>query len=120
VVLVGPLAALKGRGGGLSSRGIEAGRVVGGMGDAVLEESLPLGRSGVGLFWSGWSVVVRVDRVGGPPHLDFTDKAGRHRTARRDPHGLGVVAEGVVSDVVGEVGDQSGSLGQVVTQSELS
>ena len=60
-------------------------------------------------------MVVGVDAVGGPPHGDFTDEGGAQRSARRRPCRLGCVVEGVVADVMGEVGDQLGSLGQVVT-----
>ena len=60
-------------------------------------------------------MVVGVDAVGGPPDGDVTDEGGAQRSARRCPCGLGGVVEGVVADVMGEVGDQLGSLGQVVT-----
>jgi len=40
--------------------------------DLPVEILLPEGGSSPQLFWSGWSAVVRVDAVGGPPHGDFT------------------------------------------------
>jgi len=65
-------------------------------------------------------MVVGADAIGGPPHGDFTDEGGCQRSACRDPSGLSVVVAGVVSDVSGDVGDQSESLGQVVTPLRLS
>ena len=60
-------------------------------------------------------MVVGVDAVGGPPHGDVADEGGAQFSARRCPCGLGCVVEGVVADVMGELGDQLGSLGEVVT-----
>ena len=79
-------------------------RLVAAVVDLPVEVLLPEGESSLKLCWSGGSTVVGVDAVGGPPHGDFTDEGGVERTARRRPYGLGAVAEGVVSNVVGEVG----------------
>ena len=61
---------------GLSSFGIEVGRVVAGMSDALFKVPSPLSGGGIELCWSGGSVVEWVDPVGGPPHGDVTDEAG--------------------------------------------
>jgi hypothetical protein len=63
---------------------------------------------------SGGSAVVGVDAVGGPTDGDFTDECDVRVSARRRPNGLDAVVAGVVSNVLGEVGDQVGSLGQVL------
>jgi hypothetical protein len=115
VVLIVVLATLDGSRCSLPPRGIEAGRVGAGLGDALLEAVSPSDRSGLKLVWSGGSVVVGVDAVGCPPHGDFTDEGGAQRSARRRPCWLGAVSKGVVADVMGEGGDQLGSLGEVVT-----
>ncbi len=83
--------------------------------DLSVEVLLPEGLGHPWLCWSGGSAVLGVDAVGGPPEGDFTDERGGQRSARRRPCGLGAVAENVVSDVVGKVRDQPGSLGQVAT-----
>jgi hypothetical protein len=59
---------------------------------------------------SGWSRVLGMDAVGGPPHCDLADEGGA-----RCPGWLGVTLAGVVLNLVGEVGDQLGSLCQVGT-----
>ena len=63
---------------------------------------------------SGWSRVLGIDAVGGPPHCDFADEGGARVASRCSPDWLGVTLAGVVLDLVGEVGDQLGSLCQVV------
>ena len=63
---------------------------------------------------SGWSRVLGIDAVGGPPHCDFADEGCARVTSRCSPDWLGVTLAGVVLDLVGEVGDQLGSLCQVV------
>jgi hypothetical protein len=93
---------------------IQVGRVVAGVADASIEMLLPFGRSGRQLFWSGGAAVVGVDAIGGPPHSDFTKEGGAQRTALRHPMGLSAVVVGVMSNVVGEVGDQLGPPPQVL------
>jgi hypothetical protein len=83
--------------------------------DLPVEVVLPEGGNGVWLCWSGWSAVVGVGAVGGPPDGDFTDDRGVQMSARRRPNGLGAVPAGVMSNVPGEDGDQLGPLCQVVT-----
>ena len=114
-VLIVVLATLQGSGSRLPPGGIQTGRVGAGLGDALLEALSPFDRRRLQLCGSGGSMVVGVDAVGGPPHGDVTDEGGAQLSARRRPCGLGAVVEGVVSDVLGEVGDQLRSLGQVVT-----
>ncbi len=93
---------------------IQVGRVVASVGDASIEMLLPFGRSGRQLFWSGRAAVMGVDAIGGPPHGDFTNESGAQRTVLRHPMGLSAVVGGVMSNVVGEVGDQLGPPGQVL------
>ena len=85
---------------------IQVGRVVASVGDVSIEMLLPFGRSGRKLFLSGWAAVVGVDAIRGPPHGDFANESGAQRTALRRPMGLSAVVVGVMSNVVGEVGDQ--------------
>ena len=115
VVLIVVLATLQGTGCSLPPAGIQTGRVGAGMGDALLEALSPFDRISLQLFGSRGSMVVRVDAVGGPPHRGFTDESGAQFSARRYPCRLSCVVEGVASNVVGELGDQPGSLGEVVT-----
>jgi hypothetical protein len=61
---------------------------------------------------SGWSRVLGIDAVGGPPHRDFANEGGARVASRRCPDWLGVTL-GVILDLVAEVGDQLGSLCQV-------
>jgi hypothetical protein len=62
---------------------------------------------------SGWSRVLGIDAVGGPPHGDFTHDGGVGAARRRPPR-LGVVLAGVSSDPIGEVGDWLGPLRQIL------
>jgi len=84
VVLV-VLATLEGYGCSLPPCGIRTGGVRAGMGDAVLEAVSPFDRRSLQLSWSGGSMVVRVDAVGGPPQRDFTDKGCAQRSTLRCP-----------------------------------
>ena len=54
---------------------------------------------------SGWSRVLGIDAVGGPPHCDFADEGGARVTSRCSPDWLAVTLAGVVLDLAGEVGD---------------
>ena len=47
------------------------------------------------------------------PHCDFADEGGARVSSRCSPDWRGVTLAGVVLDLVGEVGDQLGSLCQV-------
>ena len=55
-------------------------------------------REGLGCFElasSGWSGVLGIDAVGGPPHCDFANKGGARVTSRWCPDWLGVTLAGV-------------------------
>ena len=54
---------------------------------------------------SGWSRVLGIDAVGGPPHCDFADKCCARVTSWCSPGWRAVALAGVVLDLVGEVGD---------------
>ena len=83
-------------------------------GETSVEVVLPEGRGCLQLSCSGWSWVVGVDAVGGPPHGDFTNDGEVRAAARRRPHRLGFVLAGVMSDPIGEVGDELGPLRQIL------
>ena len=83
-------------------------------GETAVEVVLPEGRSCLQLSCSGWSWVAGVDGVRGPPHSDFTDDGEVRAAARRRPHRLRFVLAGVISDLVGEVGDELGPLRQIL------
>ena len=87
--------------------------VVAAVGNTSFEVVLPEGGRGLQLSCSCGSVVRRVDRVGGPPDLDFTDEGGARLTARRGPDRWRAVLVSVSSDMSGEVGDQLGTLGKI-------
>jgi hypothetical protein len=84
---------------------------VGGTGEMLVEALFPQGGGCIELACSsGWSRVLRIDPVGGPPHCDFADQ-GDARVASRCSPGLRAVAlVGLVLDLVGEVDDQLGSI----------
>src|SRR5215211_9020476 len=86
---------------------------VGGTGDVPVETLFPEGRKRFELGSSGWARVLGIDAVGGAPHCDFTDKCCAQVTSRWCPDWRGVTLAGVVLDLVGDVGDQLGSLCQV-------
>ena len=62
---------------------------------------------------SGWSRVLGIDAVGDPPHCDFTNEAAAWVAFRWCPDWLGITLAGVGLNLVGEVGDELGSLCQV-------
>ena len=86
---------------------------VGGTRDIPVEALLPEGRERFELGSSGWSRVLGIDAVGGAPHCDFADEGGARVTSRCSPDWRAVTLAGVIVDLVGEVGDQVGSLCQV-------
>jgi hypothetical protein len=88
---------------------------IGGTGDIPVKALFPQGRERFELGSSGWSRVLGIDAVGGPPHRDFADEGGAGVASRCSPGWWGVTLAGVVVDLGGEVGDQLGSLGQIVT-----
>ena len=74
----------------------------------------PQGEGCLELVSSGWSRVLGIDAVGGPPHCDFTNEGDARVASRRCPDWLGITLAGVILDLIGEVGDQLGSFAQVV------
>jgi hypothetical protein len=88
--------------------------VVDALGDTAIEVVLPEGGSCLQLSCSGWSSVAGVDAVGGPPHGDFTHDDEVRAIARRRPHRLCILMAGLISDPIGEVGNELGPLGQIL------
>jgi hypothetical protein len=86
---------------------------VGGTRDSPVQVLFPQGWERFELGSSGWSRVLGIDAVGGPPHCDFTNEGGAGVASRWCPDWLGVTLAGVILDLGGEVGDQLGSLCQV-------
>jgi hypothetical protein len=79
-----------------------------------VEALFPQGRERFELATSsGWSRVLGIDAVGGPPYCDFADEGGARVASRRCPDRRAVTLAGVVLDLVGEVGNELGSLSQV-------
>jgi hypothetical protein len=77
-------------------------------GDSSVEVLLPQGRGCLELDASGWSWVPLIDAVGGPPYRNFANEGGAWVTSRRSPGRLGVVLAGVILNLLGEVGHESG------------
>jgi hypothetical protein len=109
------VAATKGGASCLSLVGRRICLRVGGTRDSPVEALFPEGRERLELGSSGWSRVLGIDAVGGPPHCDFADE-GAVVSSRCSPDWLGVTGAGVILDLVGEVYDQLGSLCQVGPQ----
>jgi hypothetical protein len=78
-----------------------------------VEALFPRGEGCLGLGSSGWSRVLGIDAVGGPPHCDFANECGARVGFRCSPDRLCVTLARVILDLAGEVGDQLGSLCQV-------
>jgi hypothetical protein len=91
----------------------------GGTRNIPVEALFPEGREGFELGSSGWAQVLGIDAVGGAPHCDFTDEGGALVSSRWCPDWLGVTLAGAILDLVGEVGDELGSLCQVVAPSGM-
>jgi hypothetical protein len=70
-----------------------------------VEVLFPQGRERFEFGSSGWSRVLGIDAVGGPPHCDFADEGCVRVTSWCSPDWFGVGLAGVVLDLVGEVGD---------------
>jgi hypothetical protein len=69
---------------------------------------------------SGWSRIVGIDAVGGSPYCDVADEGGAQAASRWCPRRRTVISAGMILDLVGEVGDQVGSLCQVVAPNGMS
>jgi hypothetical protein len=89
----------------LMGSGIRPTEVVAAVRNTSVEVVLPEGGRGLQLSCSCGSVVLPVDRVGGPPDLDFTDEGDARLTARRGPDWWRAGLVSVSSDMSGEVGD---------------
>src|SRR5215213_3262676 len=87
---------------------------VGGMRDLPVEALFPEGRERFELGSSGWSRVLGIGAVGGPPDCNFADEGSARVNSRCSPDRMGGTLAGVVVNLVGEVGDQLGSLCQIV------
>jgi hypothetical protein len=97
----------------LTGSGIQPTEVVAAVRNTSVEVVLPEGGRGLQLSCSCGSVVLSVDRVGGPPDLDFTDEGDARLTARRSPDRWRAVLVSVSSDMSGEVSDLFGALGNI-------
>ena len=87
------------------------------MGDLPDQALSPLGGGCLDLASpSGWSPVLGIDAVGGPPHCNVADEGGAQVGSRCSPDRFRVTLAGVSLDLVGEVSDQVGSLDQVGPQ----
>jgi hypothetical protein len=75
------------------------------MGDMPVEALFPQRRERFESGSSGWSRVLGIDAVGGPPHGDFADEGGARAASWCSPGWRAVALAGVVLDLVGEVGD---------------
>src|SRR5215207_231750 len=83
------------------------------MGDMSVESLFPQSRKRFELGSSGWSRVLGLDAVGGSPYCDFAEEGGVRVVSRCRPNWRAGTVAGVVLDLVGEVGEQLGSLRQV-------
>ena len=88
--------------------------LVNGTRNLPVEALFPQGRERLELGSPGWSRVLGIDALGGAPHCDFADEGGARVAPLWCACWLGVTLPGVVLDLVGEVGDQVGSLCQVL------
>jgi hypothetical protein len=69
---------------------------------------------------SGWSRVLGIDAIGGPPHCDFANEGGARVNSRCSPDWLGVTLADLILYLVGEVSDQLGSLCQIVPPDRMA
>ena len=78
-----------------------------------VEALFPEGRESFELGSSGWAWILGIDADGSPPHRDFANEGGARVASRRCPDWLGVTLTDLILNLVGEVGDQLGSLCQI-------
>ena len=102
----------------LSLVGLRISWRVGGTCDIPVEALFPQCRERFQLGSTGWSRVVGIDAVGGAPYCDFADE-GRGVSSCCSPGWEAVTLRRVILDLVGKVGDQLGSLGQVGTPDRM-
>jgi hypothetical protein len=89
------------------------------VGDGSVEVLSPEICSGLELSSAGCSWVVCVDAVRCAPNGDLLEQAGARAAVRGCPGGCSVGAAGLFSDVVGEAGDELGTLGEVVAPGRI-
>ena len=90
------------------------------MGDLPVESLFPQGGGGLELAsFSGGSRVLGLDAVGGSPYCDFAHEGGVRVVSRCRPKWRAISLAGVVLDLVGEVGDQLGSLRQIAAPDRI-
>lgn len=89
------------------------------VGDSSVEVLSPEVCSGLELRSAGCSWVVQVDAVRCAPHGDLPEQAGARAAAQRCPAGCSIGSTGLFPDVVGEVGDELGALGEVVAPDRI-
>jgi hypothetical protein len=99
---------------GLMGLDIQRAAIAAAVGSTSVEVLLPEGGSGLQLACSGGAAVVGVDANGGPPYGDFADNGNVRTTARRSPRRWRAGPVGVFSNLIGEVGDQRGALGEIL------
>lgn len=87
---------------------------LGGTRDIPVEVLFPQGRERFESGSSGWSRVLRVNAVGGPPDSDLADECCAWVASHCSPDRPGVTLVGVIVNLVGEVGDLQGSPCQVL------
>ena len=75
------------------------------MGDVPVEALFPKGRKHFELSSSGWSCILGIDAVGGPPYCNVADEGGARVASRCSPYWGAANLVGVILDLVGEVGD---------------
>ena len=84
-----------------------------------IELLFPEGRARFEVGSSGWPRVLGTDVVGSTPHCEFADEGGAQVASRWCPDWLGFTLAGVVLELVGELGDQLGSLCQIVAPDRM-
>ena len=88
------------------------------MRDIPVEALFPEGWERFELDSSGWSWVLGIDAVSGPPHCDLANQGGGITSGCSRGWRAATVA-GVVLDLVGEVCDKLGSLCEVAPPNRL-
>jgi hypothetical protein len=82
------------------------------MGDMPVEALFPEGWKCFELGSAGWSRVLGIDAVGGPPHRDFANE-GVGVSSRCSPDWRAITLAGVILNLAGDIGNQLRPLCQV-------
>ena len=90
---------------------VQIDRIIAGAGESAVEALLAFRESGLELFWSGWSAVLGVDAVGGPPHGDISDEADVQVAPGGAHTGWSRRGRRLAPNLIGEIGDQLGIAG---------